>query len=344
MARFLLLHRDKISWISPLSVDTTTTEMVLLGGGAVAGVLLVALVILGIRRDLVTAWLIVPLAGIFLISFLVQPMLQARYLVCILPAAAIIAARVDVRAVAVLVLACLVAVGSWYIDGPQDDWRDGVAWLKAQEQPGDGILFSPGYGRLPFAYYDTAGQPIYPTPAWNESYMPGLRVFPPTPTSVANPRIWRIDVFGAPAPAEVLALLGNYRPVLERNFGAKGPKITLLERIPNPLGVSPPQRGQVAPDQLAQPRHLWLELGAQTVAQRRLQRRPRSPATVAPEDRRCDAARHGMQRRGREALGTADQALGGHPAIQTLPARNPMRHLHIGAQGDIRINAEELQD
>ena len=229
--RFALLHRDRAFWIPPLTVATVGEQFIALGGGLLVAAALLVLIAIGLRRDLPTLWLAAPIIGILAMSAFVQPLLQARYLICVLPAAAMLAARGGARAIAVLVVLSLVATGSWYVDGRKDDWRSAVAWVSTSALPGDGILFSPAYGRLAFEYYGEAGESIYPNASWQELYLPGYR-FPDAPTGIVNERVWLVEIFGTPAPDTVLAVLDGYQPVEERNYGVNGPDITLLARSP----------------------------------------------------------------------------------------------------------------
>ena len=231
MFRFALLNRGKISWIPPLSVSTATAELVALAGGTAVAAVVVVLVALRLRRDVPGLWLTVPIFGALLISAFVQPILQAKYLIAVLPAMSIVAAQNRLRGLAVLVIVCLIAVSSWYTDGEKDDWRSAAAWIGSQAEATDGVVFSPHYARLAFEYYGEIGVPLYPSVAWDQFYMPawGLDIGLP-PDADRFSRIWLIEAFGFRAAAEVWSLLSGYDVATSRDFGRLGPWVRLMVR------------------------------------------------------------------------------------------------------------------
>ena len=228
MVGFMALHRDKISWILPLSGATISDAAIELCGGALAAGALAVLLALRARRDLVTLWLIVPICGALAVSALVQPMLQARYLIVVLPAVAIIVARN--RRVAVAVLAALFAIGvfNWYASPAREDWRAADAFVMSETVPGDGIVFSPTYARLPLDYYGPVADPLYAPIAWTGVDLPGIVPHGGVPDTYDNPRIWLVEIHGPPLPADVQAALAPYSAVMVRDFGPDGPRISLL--------------------------------------------------------------------------------------------------------------------
>jgi hypothetical protein len=228
MLRFAMTHRDRIAWIPPLTPVTAADNLVALGGGLLVGTFLLVLVVLGLRRDVITLWLIVPIAGTILISLVVQPTLQGKYLIGVLPAAAIVAARARPAAIAAVVLVSLVAVGSWYVNGVKDDWRTGVAWVRAQAQPTDGVIFSPSYARQPFEYYGEVGRPLYPSIPWDGTYLSSMGLDIDPPADAGTSRVWLIEAFGPPAPQEVQALIAGYQQQASGRFGELGPWIRLM--------------------------------------------------------------------------------------------------------------------
>jgi len=232
MFRFALLNRGKISWIPPLNIATATTELVALAGGTAVAAVVVVLVALRLRRDVAGLWLTVPILGALLISAFIQPVLQAKYLIGVLPAISIVAAQNRLRALAVLVIVCLVGVSSWYSSGTKDDWRSAVAWIESQAEATDAIVFSPHYARLAFEYYGEIGEPIYPSIAWDEVYMPawGLDIGLP-PDADRFSRIWLIEAFGFRAADEVWSLLSGYGVATARDFGRLGPWVRLMVRL-----------------------------------------------------------------------------------------------------------------
>jgi 4-amino-4-deoxy-L-arabinose transferase-like glycosyltransferase len=235
MIRFMAFHRDKISWIPPLSPETVSTQFVAFAGGALALLAMVVLIVLAVRRrlDLPLLWLVVPIVGMLAVS-LFQPLLQARYLIVVLPAVAVLIGRNWRLAVVAFCALMLLGVYGWYSGPAREDWRAAVARMQAEEQPADGVVFSPSYARLPLDYYGHVGTPDYPAVAWTQTYLPGLLArFPPT-TDFTSPRIWLIRTHGPDVPAEVAAALEPYRVAEQRSFGTDGPWIELLTRVAQP--------------------------------------------------------------------------------------------------------------
>jgi mannosyltransferase len=216
MVAFLLTHRDKISWIEPLSGATMSDAFIgLLGGAAAAAAIVVLLVVAVVRRprlDLPWLWLAMPIAGVLLLSAFVQPMLQARYVIVVLPALAIILGRFRPVVLAVLGIVLAVGVASWYTQPAREDWRAATAWLHSAVEPGDGVYYSPSYAELPVRYYGEVGQPL------------------PTNGPYENDRIWLIerpDSLTAPIP---VTSFGPYDAAESRTYGWSGPRVTLLVR------------------------------------------------------------------------------------------------------------------
>jgi len=232
MFRFMLMHRDKISWIPPLTPGLFLDYLIVLAGGLLLAVAAAVLIAIGLRRDLVTIWLVVPVIGAVLISIVVQPVIQARYLLIILPAAAIIIARNRPILVGTFIVLCLVGVANWYAYGVKDDWRTMAAWVSAESQPGDGIIFAPHYERLPFEYYAKVDEPLYPKTAWTDRYMPAMGLDININPAAENPRIWVVEEHGNRLPPDVAAVVDNYTTVESRTFGPDGPVIRLMERTP----------------------------------------------------------------------------------------------------------------
>ena len=114
-------------------------------------------------------WLLLPPAFILLVSFL-RPLFLPRYFILCLPALLLLTAsslsrlRSAWTAVPVLLLFCglsLNGVVAYFHQKPNDDWRAiSGAVLKASE-PGDGLVFYIGMGRIPYEYYHSR----WPTPA-----------------------------------------------------------------------------------------------------------------------------------------------------------------------------------
>ncbi len=222
---FALNNSFKISYLPPLSADGVGNALLALGGGAVAAGGLLALIATGFRLDLFAAWLLLPIAGDIAVSLLVQPALVARYLIGVLPAAMLIAARNRALPVAVVIILSLAGTFSWYVDGRKDDWRSAAAWVTANVQPSDGIVFASDYGRIPFAYYGRVGDPIYPPFPWSEPY----QTYGGDPNSLdGHPRIWFVRESQGLAPQELLDALKSYDVVDSRTFGVLEPTVELL--------------------------------------------------------------------------------------------------------------------
>ncbi len=115
------------------------------------------------------AWVVLPLGAAWLVSQ-VRPMYSERYMLPFLAPFLLLAARgvrrlphialrygLAVVLVALLVTASVVQVRT--LDKP--DWRGLASELRAQSQPGDLVLFVPGWHAKAFAYYDEGQLAIY---------------------------------------------------------------------------------------------------------------------------------------------------------------------------------------
>jgi len=137
---------------------------------------------------LALAWLVVPVALMWLWSLIGQPIFTARNALVSLPAVALLlgwvitSGRLAWPALAVLgVLVALraVALAPSYGTSPEN-WRAATAYVTAAARPGDCYAFYPLDGRMPFAYYTRA--PVQP---YVERY-----VTPRVPSTC--PRVWLI--------------------------------------------------------------------------------------------------------------------------------------------------------
>jgi hypothetical protein len=224
---------DRIAWIPPLSFDLAFTHMVALGGGLVASSVLLVLLVIGARRDVITLWLLVPIVGIVALSLFVQPTLQKHYLLLVIPAAAIIAARNRPAIIAVLIAVSLVGVWNWYDRGVKDDWRGAAAWVTANVEPGDGIVFDPNYLRQAYGFYAQEPEPVWPVFEWSAS---PLRAKLDDFTRFDDvDRIWLVESYDYAGRPDVVAALGDFAPVETRQFaGGQDVRVTLLVRDPEP--------------------------------------------------------------------------------------------------------------
>jgi mannosyltransferase len=229
MIRFALRNNARIAWIDPITLDSTLAALVALGGGLVAAVVLGLLLVLGARRDVITLWLVVPIVGVIALSLLVQPTLQMHYLLGVVPAAAIIAARNRPALIAGLLAVCLVGVWNWYDRGAKDDWRGLAGWVAVRAEPSDGVVFSPDYMRFPFGYYAQVGVPLWPPFSWSGSY---LRDVPADPGRFEGiDRIWLIEDNVPGLPEEIRTAMTGFSPTESRTFsGGQGIRATLLVR------------------------------------------------------------------------------------------------------------------
>jgi mannosyltransferase len=235
MLLFAMRRNDAIAWIPPTTLQLIADSGVALFGGAfLLGTVLVMLAI-GMRRDQPALWLIVPIVGTLAITYLVQPVLQPKYLIAVLPAAAIILARNRPLAIAVLLAVSLIGVGNWYVNGVKDDWRSAVAWVESEARPGDGIVFEPTYLRAAFGYYGQVGQPLDLAVPWSASNLAGGS--PDIPGIMASDRIWLVqghadyDVMND----SVRSALSGLEVVEERTYTGPGHiRMTLLERSQTP--------------------------------------------------------------------------------------------------------------
>jgi mannosyltransferase len=233
MLVFAFVWRAKISWIAPLTADSVASDLMTAAGGPLVGGALLVLVVAAARRDLPSVWLVAPIIGTLLISVVVEPALQAKYVLGTLPAAAIIASRNKAAPVAVLLILSLYGTWTWYETGRKDDWRDGAALVASLAQPGDGVVFGSPNMRLPFGYYAFGtGDPLYPARPWSERYLPYGADDQQSDVGGINShnRIWLVEGHGRYLPPEVQSALAPFRVVLEHDYGGSGPFIQLLVR------------------------------------------------------------------------------------------------------------------
>jgi mannosyltransferase len=109
-------------------------------------------------------WLIVPISSVYLISVFSQPILLDRYLICVLPAFLLLAAR-GVRTfsfslpttASILGIAVLAAIlnlpFSTFAKKPGIDYRQAARELSIRYLPSDRIIFSIPQAIVPFQYY-----------------------------------------------------------------------------------------------------------------------------------------------------------------------------------------------
>jgi mannosyltransferase len=257
MIRFLAINRSKAYWIPPVTPYGFVHSLSQLMGAASLAVALTLVVLAGLavawRRELRPPGVALPglslpglwlpllvggftVGGILLMSFTVQPLFVERYLIGVLPVVFIVVARM-IKALPWprVILAGLLAISmastaSWYLTGVKDDWRGAVAYVQSQARPTDGVIFWPNFYRMPFVYYGTAGEPIFPAVPWSTLYLPNLGISNYIPPDVPNDRIWLVRDTGFNPSPELSLLLGQYETVTTSKFGNEVPQIDLLVR------------------------------------------------------------------------------------------------------------------
>jgi mannosyltransferase len=131
------------------------------------------------RWTLLLFWLCVPLVLAIVISLIVRPIVDRRYLIVLLPPLILLAAAGltqlwpprPMRAMLLLIAAIDASSIYWYYHAIQnEDWRDVATYVLSQARPGDQLVFYAPYMQIPFDLYrrkgeKTATRPVGPT-AW----------------------------------------------------------------------------------------------------------------------------------------------------------------------------------
>lgn len=113
------------------------------------------------RPALPGIWLLAPVAFVTLSTVTVKPLLEARFLIVVVPALALVAAmglcRLGPRAGAALAIALLALSGGgvqrWYDAGSHEDWR-GATRLISDAPAGAPVLVEPWGGIFAVRYYE----------------------------------------------------------------------------------------------------------------------------------------------------------------------------------------------
>lgn len=234
MIRFALNNRDRIAWVPPTTLENSLATLAAVGGGLVLAPLALVLIVLKARRDHLTLWLAVPLVGTIVASLLVQPMLQARYLLGVLPAGALIIARHSRPVLAVFIALSLVGTWGWYArTDVKDDWGAIAAHVASGLQPGDGIVFAPDYLRAGFGYHARVGESIWPPLDWSVSDLRHGPLEDGLERLAAAERVWLVRGHAADLPHEIDARLAAMQVLEVRPFpGPHEVRVSLL--IPGP--------------------------------------------------------------------------------------------------------------
>jgi mannosyltransferase len=191
------------------------------------------------RHLYVMAWAVLPVLITFVFSRKVKPIFEARYLIIVVPALALLGGacvarlpRAWLRCLAVAALLYLSArcLYWYYTDYDKENWRDASAWVLARARPGDAAIFYWWSGREAFHYYLHRAGPGAPqvnlpdltTQAENRDN-PRYRLDPKRLERVAAlyPRVWiflRGDSGGGDCQAMLKTLETHYRCTAEEGF------------------------------------------------------------------------------------------------------------------------------
>ncbi len=133
---------------------------------------------------LALSWLLIPILGSFVYSYLREPVFEVRYLIVALPPLVMIAALGVVglngwpmRALVFVALLALSGRGvvGYYRRPPHEDWRGAAGYVLNSAEAGDDVLFQKPLGRLPFDYYvrrsgvtTRTPRPLFPSVGWGQ--------------------------------------------------------------------------------------------------------------------------------------------------------------------------------
>jgi mannosyltransferase len=171
---------EQLGWIArPSPLDFLQVAREIVGDGLVSLVLfaLVGTVVVGFARSftrdwhtraqwadgLGLLWLVMPFVLSAVVSTVVKPIFLSRYMIVIVPAAALLAASaltrlrarpIAIGALSVILIGSLVTIDRGY-GGNKANWRDAVDYLAAYATPNDGVVICPAKARLPVTYYVT---------------------------------------------------------------------------------------------------------------------------------------------------------------------------------------------
>ncbi|MCZ7530353.1 MAG: glycosyltransferase family 39 protein [Acidimicrobiia bacterium] len=230
---------------------------------AVAAIVFVGVVVARLRRQdrigtsmsswklaFVVSWLVVPILLIGFVSYLYKPLLVVRYFIIVLPPLVALVAwavtrlrrRAFVLAVTTVLVISAGTAAVWYRNPEVEDWRGVTSYLADEARPGDGVLLTPPFVRVPFEYSlepSTAElvEPVFPSHDWGVDPERAIG-FVPIEASQVSPaaepfdRVWLV-ARSALADDEQRAaregLSDDFVPVDERTFS--GVDVTLYERV-----------------------------------------------------------------------------------------------------------------
>ncbi len=212
---------------------------------------------------LALAWLAVPVAGAFVVSF-VKPMFVPRYLIVALPALGLIAARALAALPPRAGLAGLGALAAVNVlnlpyrspSYEYEDFRNLSSYVLAGAEPGDGIVFYRPSRRIPFEYYRerggrtaAPGESVHPAATWGrfdliDDYRATTappRLLDRLEAAAGQRRLWVVlsDPANETQPAKrqarraILAAIGSTAAEVEHRLFA-GLEVRLFEPLPRP--------------------------------------------------------------------------------------------------------------
>lgn len=206
-------------WIAQLGVTDFPRAFLAMAGAA--GVILfgIGAVVLLVRRQrlpetrtditVIVGWALAPAVVLAIASLLYQPMFLTRYLIMSMPAIALAVALVAVAAyrslagyawlrmaTGIVAVGCLLATAASYVVLPPNEGEDpraAVAYISANSEPGDVIVYSPSWDELaPDWYFAQEG---HTTPR-------DLTVLPGS-TAITNNSLWPAQITVEQAIAEL---------------------------------------------------------------------------------------------------------------------------------------------
>jgi mannosyltransferase len=213
------------------------------------------------RHLYVVAWAVLPVLITFVFSRKAKPIFEARYLIIVVPALALLGGacvaglpRAWLRCLTVAALLYLSArcLHWYYTDYDKENWRDASAWVLAQARPGDAAVFYWYSGREAFHYYLRRAGPgatqvnllDLTTQAENRNnprYRLDLRRL--ERMAALYPRVWlflRGDTRNEDCVAILKILEAHYRCVAKKGFPYVGVRLFEKPAGREPFGFLPP--------------------------------------------------------------------------------------------------------
>jgi hypothetical protein len=176
---FVTREGDPISWLDPPSTMAAVKltagglaggswGVVLYGLAGVAGVWAAVTAVRSSRDQRARAWLlpaiwlVVPVAAATLSTATVKPLLEARFLMGVVPALVLLAAMgvcrmprgIGIGLLGALLLVSAIQVDRWY-DAPGEGWRDATELVSDLAAPGTEVILVPWGGVFALRYYES---------------------------------------------------------------------------------------------------------------------------------------------------------------------------------------------